>query len=322
MRRLSDLVPEAWRPDGFLAYRERFPATPALALPDMAATHAFIRRWEALATDPIAGLRALLAAREATYTVVMIRGYLGNYMRGNLVSACRALRAAGLDAFIAKQRAGGTIADNARMIAPQVAARLARADLKGQSVAPRRLVFAGHSKGGLEALQVLADRPELAARTEAVVLSQTPRGPSPVLESVLCGMHASSLGARRRRAEWVQRLGLRVLMARPGGLELTGTRLVPTLARLDAAPRSFRLMQTASWSSRPTTWLDSFHERLGEIRPGVAHDGQFYVEDLLWPGHEHVLLPHLDHAQPVMDGFGFDSARYWVTMLAGVIGGV
>lgn len=258
-------------------------------------------------------------ARATPYTVVLIRGYLGNYMRGNLVSATRALCAAGLDAFIAKTRAGGTIADNARRIAPQIAARLAASDrIAGP---PRRLVFAGHSKGGLEALQVLADAPELAARTDAVILSQTPRGPSPVLESVLCGLHADSLAGRRRRAEWTQGLGLRLLAARPGGLELTGERLAPIIARLDAAPRPFRLLQTASWSSRPTTWLDSFHERLGEIRPGVAHDGQFYVEDLLWPGLEHVLLPHLDHAQPVMDGFGFDSARYWVTMMAGVIGG-
>jgi len=300
-----------WRPEGFATYRERFPATPALTLPDMGPTAAFIERWHALASDPIAELRALIARKEVDYTVVLVRGYLGNCMRGNLVSVCRALRLAGIDAFIAKTRAGATVTDNARILAPQVAAWIAGGG--------RRLVFAGHSKGGLEALQVLADRPELAARTDAVILSQTPRGPSPVLESVLLGMHAESLSGQRRRAEWMQRLGLRLLSARSGGLELTGQRLLPLLARLDAAARPFRVVQTASWSSLPTTWLDSFHERLGEIRPGVAHDGQFYLEDLLWPGLEHVLLPHLDHAQPVMDGFGFDPARYWVTMLAGVI---
>lgn len=315
---------QAWRPEGFAAYRERFPATTPLTLPDMAPTAAFIARWHRLgeaAGGPIGELRTLVGGR--AITVVLVRGYLGNYMRGNLVSVRQALRAAGIDAFIAKTRAGATVADNARLIAPQVVARV------GQGGA-RRLVFAGHSKGGLEALQVLADRPELAARTDAVVLSQTPRRPSPVLESVLLGMHAGSLSRQRRRAEWVQRLGLGLLRARPGGLELTGERLPAVIARLDAAPRPFRVLQTASWSSVPTTWLDSFHERLGEIRPGVAHDGQFYLEDLLWPAAgstsdattwlEHVLLPHLDHAQPVMDGFGFDAARYWVTMLAGVLG--
>lgn len=68
-------------------------------------------------------------------------------------------------------------------------------------------------------------------------------------------------------------------------------------------------------------WLDSFHERLGEIRPGVAHDGQFYLDDLVWPGLPHVLLPHLDHAQPVMDGFGFDSRRYWLALVLLALGG-
>jgi len=284
----------------------------------MAETAAFIARWDALAADPLGPIGRLgerVRARGDGVTVVMIRGYLGNYMRGNLVSACRALRAAGLDAFIADQKAGAAVADNARLIAPQVARHLADRGSR------QRLVFAGHSRGGLEALQVLADRPELAARTAAVVLSQTPRGPSPVLESVLCGMHADSLGPRRRRAEWTQRLGLGLLRARAGGLELTASRFQALVARLDAAPRPFQMLQTASWSSRPTTWLDSYHERLGEIRPGVAHDGQFYLEDLLWPGEPHVLLPHLDHAQPVMDGFGFDSARYWVTLLAGVLDG-
>ncbi|MFO0747128.1 MAG: hypothetical protein U1F43_15915 [Myxococcota bacterium] len=274
------------------------------------------RRCGALEGFDAAGARALLGEATRDVTVVLVRGYLGNLMRGNLVPARDALRAIGVDAFIARNRAGGTVADNARMIGDAVRRRLAGTR--------RRLVFGGHSKGGLESLQVLADDPAgLGARTAAVILSQTPRGPSRVLESLLSGAHAATLGPRRRWAERAQRAGLWALGARAGGLELTGARLPALVARIDrtsaAVPRSFRLVQTASWSSRPTVWLDSFHERLGEIRPGVAHDGQFYLEDLLWPGVEHVLLPHLDHAQPVMDGFGFDSARYWLAMLALVL---
>ena len=300
-------APDPWRPEGFEAYLERFPATPPLTLPDLSPTRAFIALWHALGPDPIAAVRA---RAPDGLTVVLVRGYLGRYMPGNFASVLRALRAAELDAFVAAGQTGGTVADNARSLARQLARRVA---------ASRTLVFAGHSKGGLEALRLLADRPDLAARTRAVILSQTPRGPSRVLESVLLSGHAGTLTRRRRLAELAQRAGLTLLGARPGGLELTRARLDQVLAPIDRAPRPFALVQTASWSSRPTTWLDSFHERLGEIHPGWAHDGQFYLQDLLWPGVDHVLLPHLDHAQPVMDGFGFDAARYWLTMLASVL---
>ena len=74
--------------------------------------------------------------------------------------------------------------------------------------------------------------------------------------------------------------------------------------------------ETASWSSQPTAWLDSFHERLGEIGPGRAHDGQFFLDDLIWPGLPHVLLPDVDHAQPAVGGHGFDPARYWLAVLS------
>ena len=53
-----------------------------------------------------------------------------------------------------------------------------------------------------------------------------------------------------------------------------------------------------------------------EIAPLRAHDGQFLLEDLIWPGLPHVLLPEVDHAQPVLGGAGFDAARYWMTLLA------
>lgn len=284
----------------------RFPATPALDLPDDETAGRFITAWDRLA-EPGAR-RAALWERRAT-TVVLVRGYLGRYMPGNFISAWRALRRAGLDAHIAPTRPGGTVADNAARIARAID-RLPRT---------RPLIFAGHSKGGIEALSLLIARPDLAARTRTVLLSQTPHGASRVLESVLCRMHADSLVSRRRLAELTQRAGLHLLGAARAGRELTGDRLPALLAPIDRALARlpFPIVQTASWSTRPTTWLDSFHERLGEIAPGVAHDGQFLLADLIWPAPvRHVLLPHLDHAQPVMDGFGFDSARYWQTLLA------
>jgi hypothetical protein len=147
-------------------------------------------------------------------------------------------------------------------------------------------------------------------------MSQTPRGASAVLESLLLRRHQASLvGLRRVWAERLQRIGLKVLGVGTGGRELTTEVLDAVVTRLDAVPRPFALLQTASWSSRPTAWLDSFHERLREIRPDCAHDGQFYLEDLIWPQVPHVLLPHVDHAQPAMGGFGFDPAQYWLSAI-------
>lgn len=298
----------SWSPQGFGDYRARFPATPSLP-PTSDVTPAFIASWNAL-VDPLDRRAALYSdPRRTSTTVVFIRGYLGHYMRGNLVPARDAIADAGYATFIAKNAAGGTVAHNVTRL---------EAELESHVPTYHRLIFCGHSKGGLEALALVDKRPDLAARTGAVILSQTPRGPSQVLESVFTGRHRDTLKPRRALAELTQRLGLTAIGATPGGLELTRDHLPRVVEPLliPQASRPFPVIQTASWSSRPTTWLDSFHERLGEIRPGVAHDGQFYLEDLLWPGLPHILLPHLDHAQPVMDGFGFDSARYWSTLVA------
>lgn len=297
---------ETWSPSGFLAYREHFPRTPRLdPLPDPSTTRAFADVFAALGSIDDAGLRARCGPFAATTTVVFVRGYLGGFMPGNLVGPCRAARRAGFDALVAPMKSGGTIEENVARLGALLDRRTTRS----------RLVFCGHSKGGLESLVLLRGRPDLAARCDGVLLSQTPRGPSRVLECLIESAHDATLtGPLRRAAVAVQRGGLRAMGGVPGGRELIGPRIFDVTAGL-AAERPFPIMQTSSWSTRPTSWLDSFHERLGEIRPGVAHDGQFYLEDLLWPGLPHVLLPHVDHAQPVMGGFGFPHERYWSAML-------
>lgn len=305
----SSVGPASWVPEGFHQYRERYPATPDFVLPDLGPTERFISIWHEFHETNVQWPHPRRAQMTATFrntTFVIIRGFLGNCMPGNLISTCRTLRALGLDAWIAKNRAGATVADNAHDMTMEIRRRVPSTN---------RLVFLGHSKGGLESLQIATD-PAIASRVQAVVMSQTPRGASAVLESLLLRRHQASLvGMRRVWAERLQRVGLTILGVETGGRELTAEALAAVIDRLEAAPRTFPLLQTASWSSRPTAWLDSFHERLGEIRPGSAHDGQFYLEDLLWPNVPHVLLPHVDHAQPAMGGFGFDPARYWLSAI-------
>lgn len=301
--------PASWTPEGFERYRERYPNTPEFVPPDPAPTRRFISIWHEFhgsTTQWPVQRRAQMTTALRNTTFVLVRGFLGNWMPGNFVSTCRALRTLGLDAFIANNSAGATTENNARNITMEIQRRVP---------ATNRLVFLGHSKGGLESLQIAAD-PLIRPRVRAIVMAQTPRGASAVMESLLLRKHQASLmGTHRIWAERLQRFGVSILRVEKGARELTTEGLSVVVDRLDAIARPFALLQTASWSTRPTAWLDSFHERLGEIRPGCAHDGQFFLEDLIWPNLPHVLLPHVDHAQPAMGGFGFDPARYWLSTM-------
>lgn len=299
----------AWSPAGFDEYLVRFPETPALTPePGPELTARFVERWqEAPGAEEYAAWGDRLGTLKSSASVIFARGYLGNYMFGNLQKPRRALERAGVPALIVKSPARGKVSENADGLARFVAER----------VSTPRFVMCGHSRGGLESLMMLARHPELAKRCDGVLLSQTSRGPSAVLGSMLLAEHRESLaGAHRRFAEAIQRASLRCIGAARGGLELTGDGLREVLKEIDAAPVTCPVFQTASWSVQPTAWLDSFHERLGEIAPGCAHDGQFFLQDQIWPKLPHVLLPRVDHAQPAMGGFGFDHVRYWFVMLS------
>ena len=109
---------------------------------------------------------------------------------------------------------------------------------------------------------------------------------------------------------------LSFVRARTGGYDLTSETWPSLVQDIANSEWPFPVLQTASWSIKPTAWLDSFHARLSEIFPGQAHDGQFYLNDLIWPKFAHILLPEVDHAQPAMGGAGFDCSRYWLTTLS------
>jgi hypothetical protein len=300
-----------WTPEGFERYLELFPETPPLdPAPSQALGHdwsvRFAERWR----SGMCALEESLRPRAPSTTVVFVRGYLGNYMPRNLVAPCTALRRVGFDAFIAGNRSGGTVAGNVAALAGHLAERRTR----------ERLVFCGHSRGGLECLAMLAGDASIAGRCDGVVLSQTPHGPSFVIESVLLGRHRErSYTTRRRATELAQHTALALIGAAPGGRELASDVWPAIVERVDRISWPFPVVQTASWSTEPTTWLDSFHARLGEIGPGRAHDGQFFLNDLIWPGLPHVLLPQVDHAQPAVGGHGFDAARYWLAVLSLVL---
>jgi hypothetical protein len=292
----------AWDPQGFADYAEFYPATPSIAHPgDRDATGEFLAAWES-ATLPE------LARGTGDITVVLVRGLFGRWIPGHLAAPLRALRGAGLPALVARSAAAGTIDDNALGIA---------ADLARRVPGHHRLVFLCHSKGGLDLLAALSAAPALRRRTAALVLCQAPRGGCAVLESVLQRAHRDVRRSPAQRAqEAVAAAGLTALGARPGCLDLVGDRVAARLPDLDAIAATLPTLTVASWSSEPSAWLDSQHGRLGAIRPGCAHDGLFWLEDLVWPVGETVLLPRLDHSQPCVGGRGFPHDRLWLALAA------
>jgi pimeloyl-ACP methyl ester carboxylesterase len=295
---------KCWKPEGFSQYQKFFPQTPLIDLDKkLDKSNQFILKWH-LGTD--------MAAKSFTHlahdtSIIFVKGYLGNCMPGNFAKPVKTLKSLGFDSFILQNKAGANVIDNVNMLAEQLKLKKTK----------KNLIFCGHSKGGMECLALLKTHEDIAARCIGLALSQTPSGPSKVIESILLKKHRTVRYSKYRMvAENIQRIAISLLRAKPGGLELSSDIWPHLVDSFNDHEWSFPVLQTASWSIQPTAWLDSFHTRLGEITPNNAHDGQFYINDLIWPNLSHILLPEVDHAQPVMGGHGFDCSRYWVSVLA------
>jgi len=291
----------AWHPEGFERYREIFPDTPDLNLSqDRILNREFITAWN----RPEQEIRKELQSISHDVTIVFVRGFLGSFMPGNLKQSVRHMHGLGFDTILVRTNTGGSSIENSVRIRKRIQNRENR----------RRIVFCGHSRGALECLLAL-ESPDLASMCAAVIMSQTAYGPSAIIDSMLYGKYGESKNNLTALKERFQALALHLIGAGKGGRELASARWKNLTSRVDSIRWPFPVLQCASWSSQPTTWLDSWHERLGQIHPGRAHDGQFYLDDLIWPNLPHVLLPQIDHAQPAVGGFGFHPARYWQTLI-------
>lgn len=292
-----------WKPEGFDNYLKYFPNTPELKLPDSQnSTNQFCDIWNLGSKST----EKSLSEMSKDITVIFVRGYLGRFMLNSLKAPVNLLRKLGFDSIILKQKAGGSQKENVRLMLQQLKRRQNR----------NHFIFCAHSRGGLECLNLLKENEDIRIKTKALIMSQTAHGPSYVLESILQGAHQKeNYSWYRSLTEKIQLATLSTIRAKAGGEELT-SKIWPNLVKTVEKQRfNFPVLQTASWSTQPTMWLDSFHERLKEIRPHCAHDGQFFLDDLIWPNIKHVLLPHLDHAQPVVGGFNFDHKKYWLTLI-------
>ena len=295
---------KTWKPEGFDTYLNHFPNTPDLNLSaSQNITDQFCDVWKSGLTS----LEQSFDELNKNITIVFVRGYLGRYMPNSLKEPADLLRRLGYDSFITNQTAGGSYRKNVQMIIQQLKNRQNRG----------YFIFCAHSRGGLECLSLLTENEDIRIKTKALIMSQTAHGSSYVLESILQGQHQkSNYSWYRSLSEKMQGMMLSAIRAKVGGEELT-SRIWPNLIKtVEQQQFNFPVIQTASWSAQPTMWLDSFHERLKEIRPACAHDGQFFLHDLIWPNINHVLLPNLDHAQPVVGGFNFNHKHYWLTLIS------
>ena len=230
--------------------------------------------------------------------IVLVRGLFGAWLPRHFATPLCALRTAGWAAWIAPSSGTGNFTVNAALLADF---------LTQGSLAQRSLILLCHSKGGLDALTMLASHPKIGGRIAALVFCQTPRGGCPLLEDCFYSDPAQikdqCLGAM-----------LTVVRARSACVELTGSVMQACLPQLESALPSAPLLSLASWSSTPRFGIESQHSRMAKHAPNKLHDGLFFVEDQLWHQGEQILLSEVDHSQPALGGHGFRHDWLWTTL--------
>lgn len=294
-----------WSPLDWHTWRDWFPQTPPLDSGTSQRNAEFINIWNSQCSDK--RLPEECDRNAGRILFVLARGLFGNLMPGNFVAIRNHLDRSGAHVIRTTIRPAGTVEQHAQFIADESLRTVHTGE---------RIVFLCQSKGGLDTLWALKNTQHLREKTAGVILMQTPSGASQVLESVVSGRHAGTLsGPAARTIESLKRSVLKMPFLSGGAHQLIEPDIQDIVAAIRSFDFQFPVISVATWSNRPTSWVDSFHERLNEIRPGAAHDGQFFLEDQLWPEYEQLLLGHIDHAQPVMGGGGFDPVPLWTCLV-------
>lgn len=274
---------------GFDDYLRFYPATPwqaAADAPDL--SDAFLRQWH-LASD---------TAARTDIAVVLTPGLFAEWLPGCFRAARDRFTRGGHRVLRTRVKSGRSVFEQADILSKELTQWLR----DGES-----FIWCGHSKGGLELHRALHINEALRARCVGAVTVQPPVGLSHVLA------HFSS-----NRATLSQRLTLQILgtpLLASGVHEISRER-DPGLTRwLETFCPGVPAINVVSWSVEPTSWVDSWHRTLSEVRPGIAHDGQFLMHEQRLPATPTIALPRIDHAQPVLGGNGFDAGRFWQTLV-------
>jgi hypothetical protein len=286
----------AWTPVGFDDWRTFYPTTP-FSPPEagLDLTPRFIEGW-----------MRNTARLSAAATIVLIAGLYSEWLPGCHRAARRTLCAAGYRVLTVPVRSARDVFDQGAHIAAFLRTRLP---------ASGDFIALTHSKGGIDMLAALTGDPALRARCTGIALVQPPVGPSAVVDAIF-GEPVGKSGPVMP-APMTERIARRLLNSHwaAGGTRDISSRRDPRVgAMLAAIPDDLHLVHAVSWSVMTATRFDSHHARLNGFRPGCAHDGQFYLEHQVLPGHPQICLPRLDHGQPVIGGLGFDAGRFWLAL--------
>lgn len=236
------------------------------------------------------------------FKLIFLRGYYADFMPGNLKKPLRYFQKLGFEAQIAPLKSGADVDRNSLILENY---------LHKQN---RPYILLCHSKGGLDILTALAKNKINKNFLKGIIFSQTPSGASTVMDQILSKNASTSFGDRVKN--FCMRRFIYYTGHYPGGLNLTSNDFKKKNGVYDTLKAPCPIISVASWSIKASSWVDSYHRRLSEKLPGVAHDGQFYLKDQLWFKNTiELILGGIDHAQPAMGGLGFDHCRYWQTLL-------
>ncbi|MGF6114340.1 esterase/lipase family protein [Pseudomonas frederiksbergensis] len=283
-----------WMPEGFDDWPLHFPATPFVRpAAHLDWTGRFISCWD----KPTPSL-------PPSTLVVLVAGLFSEWLPRCFQDCAQALRDAGYQVLRMPVRSSRGVMAQGRHISKVLTAELQH----GQ-----RFVLLAHSKGGLDALAALSQDKALSDACDGVALVQPPTGPSTVMDEVL-GCAAGQPG-HSYPLDRVRRVLAKTPWMAAGTRDISSLRDPQIAQLLNQLPVDLNATHVVSWTAAPSSRFDTHHARLNAQRPGCAHDGQFYIENLRIEGMPQICLPHLDHGQPVLGGGGFDATRFWLTLL-------
>lgn len=273
-----------WEADGFQDFRDVYPATEWQAVaPELDRSDVFREAWLTGDRPP------------ASLAIVLTPGLFSEWLPGCFKAAREGFRQAGHRCLKTRVLTGRSVADQASRLADGILNWLRPGE---------QFIWCTHSKGGIDALWALQENVALRQRCAAAALVQLPIGHSWVIADV--EERPRGIGDRALRA------GMQLGFLARGVTEISNRRS-PGLNRfLQSLEPAVPVIHAVSWSSQATSWIDSWHTRLNALRPGHAHDGQFFLADQRLERLPMVCLPRLDHAQPVLGGLGLDVGRLWM----------
>jgi pimeloyl-ACP methyl ester carboxylesterase len=225
-------------------------------------------------------------AAAADHEFLLVPGFMWDFTPRMFGPNISELRSMGIRSRIVRVHSLGEVKRNARIVAEAI------------ERSPKKVVLITHSKGGLDAMQALADRPDLVSKVAAFVAIQTPydgvafAAPLRYWPTLRVMIQAA---ARLIRHQW---RGLSMLFDDAIGDLLRRSadaakppdvpRLVSIVSELGRdAPRAFLPLRLTRAVAKWATGKDSD----GFVRP----------EESVLPNSEVIRLPGMSHSDPVLN---------------------